>query len=285
MADLWQDNVNGNDSNSGLTKALAVATFSQINTIGYSGGDTLTLVDNGPTNPYREVMSTNASGTSGNRILITPEREKTPFVVASENLTNGDHVVVFAFSVTEPNEIYVVSVDGSAISPEVETFAASTWTEWINNGFNTLTLRVKAAPGSLAKGQWGWGNNDSLPDPTLYYRLTDAETADFSLNGIGVSMEMGVRTSTFTTSGDEFITVQNFKTGMSNNNGIQNSSGGNNNTFSNCWYFWLHIFFRRWHLSCTTPAKHIAHKLRYTYTCNINAHILRHGLLTHVATI
>ena len=81
-ADYYVDNVNGRDaSNGGATQPWRSLTRSVERLVAQ---DTLTLVDNGPSRPYREAIIPKASGVNGQVITISGAGpDARPFVIGS----------------------------------------------------------------------------------------------------------------------------------------------------------------------------------------------------------
>jgi parallel beta-helix repeat protein len=166
-ADYYVDNVNGHDaSNGGVTQPWRSLTRSVERLVAQ---DTLTLVDNGPSRPYREVIKPKASGVNGQVITISGAGpDARPFVIGSVDWSDRSAGGAMDWTTTD-NEIFTLTD-----VPTLSALWASQKIGWYFGGVESLAQRDNAESGMIMPGMWQY----STDDQTLSYRLRDDETIE-----------------------------------------------------------------------------------------------------------
>ena len=106
-ADYYVDNLSGNDaSNGGVTQPWRSLTHSVDRLVAQ---DTLTLIDNGPSAPYREAIIPKTSGVNGEVITISGAGpDARPFVIGSINWSDRSAGGTMSWTTTD-NDIFTLS--------------------------------------------------------------------------------------------------------------------------------------------------------------------------------
>ena len=167
-ADYYVDNVNGRDaSNGGATQPWRSLTRSVERLVAQ---DTLTLVDNGPSRPYREVINPKASGVNGQVITISGAGpDARPFVIGSVDWSDRSAGGVMDWTTTD-NEIFTLT----DVPKPPSALWASHKIGWHFGGVKSLAQRDNAESDIIMPGMWQY----STDDQTLSYRLRDGETIE-----------------------------------------------------------------------------------------------------------
>ena len=166
-ADYYVDNVNGHDaSNGGVTQPWRSLTQSVKRLVAQ---DTLTLVDNGPSRPYREAINPKASGVNGQVITISGAGpDARPFVIGSVDWSDRSAGGTMDWTTTD-NEIFTLT--------DVKTLSAL-WAShkmgWYFGGVKSLSQRDNAESDIIRPGMWQY----SSADQTLSYRLKAGEAIE-----------------------------------------------------------------------------------------------------------
>ena len=166
-ADYYVDNVNGHDaSNGGVTQPWRSLTQSVKRLVAQ---DTLTLVDNGPSRPYREAINPKASGVNGQVITISGAGpDARPFVIGSVDWSDRSAGGTMDWTTTD-NEIFTLT--------DVKTLSAL-WAShkmgWYFGGVKSLAQRDNAESDIIRPGMWQY----SSADQTLSYRLKAGEAIE-----------------------------------------------------------------------------------------------------------
>ena len=166
-ADYYVDNVNGRDaSNGGATQPWRSLTRPVERLVAQ---DTLTLVDNGPSRPYREVINPKASGVNGQVITISGAGpDARPFVIGSVDWSDRSAGGTMDWTTTD-NEIFTLT--------DVKTLSAL-WAShkmgWYFWGVKSLSQRANAESDIIRPGMWQY----SSADQTLSYRLKAGEAIE-----------------------------------------------------------------------------------------------------------
>ena len=166
-ADYYVDNVNGRDaSNGGATQPWRSLTRSVERLVAQ---DTLTLVDNGPSRPYREVINPKASGVNGQVITISGAGpDARPFVIGSIDWSDRSAGGAMDWTTTD-NEIFTLTD-----VPTLSALWASHKMGWYFGGVKSLSQRANAESDIIRPGMWQY----SSADQTLSYRLKAGEAIE-----------------------------------------------------------------------------------------------------------
>lgn len=227
----YVDNVLGLDANDGLSTSSAWKTLSKATTIA-SAGDTVNVINNGSTNPFRERLAPARSGTSGNLIKFIGTGGS-PILLGTVDYSSSA-TWSWHLSSHGTNEYYMTNSSNgdpgiSAILPRL--LATSTSSAWSSTGVDSLTNRSTGTLGSLSAGQWNWGNNDSLGFNTIYYRLASDEV-DINSTHIEGGEDSNSRKNPILIAW-QYIDIENFKVRYSNHHGILGQTLSNHLIFDN----------------------------------------------------
>ena len=166
-ADYYVDNLNGNNASNGSVaqpwRSLSLSVERLV------AQDTLTLVDNGPSRPYREVIAPKASGVAGQVITISGAGpDARPFVVGSLNWSDRSAGGSMDWATTD-NEVFTLTD-----VPTVSALWASNTLWWWFGGVQSLAQRHNTESAVIMPGMWQY----SSADQTLSYRLKAGETIE-----------------------------------------------------------------------------------------------------------
>ena len=166
--DYYVDNVNGHDaSNGGVTQPWRSLTQSVKRLVAQ---DTLTLVDNGPSRPYREAIIPKTSGVNGEVITISGAGpDARPFVIGSVDWSDRSAGGVMDWTTTD-NEIFTLT----DVPKPPSALWASHKIGWHFGGVKSLAQRDNAESDIIMPGMWQY----STDDQTLSYRLRNDETIE-----------------------------------------------------------------------------------------------------------
>ena len=166
--DYYVDNVNGHDaSNGGVTQPWRSLTQSVKRLVAQ---DTLTLVDNGPSRPYREAIIPKTSGVNGEVITISGAGpDARPFVIGSVDWSDRSAGGVMDWTTTD-NEIFTLT----DVPKPPSALWASRKIGWHFGGVKSLAQRDNAESDIIMPGMWQY----STDDQTLSYRLRNDETIE-----------------------------------------------------------------------------------------------------------
>ncbi|WP_299078812.1 right-handed parallel beta-helix repeat-containing protein [uncultured Paraglaciecola sp.] len=174
-AAYYIDNVLGDDANTGSSaspmKSLAAGLGSM------RAGDVVNLVDNGAANPYR------FNAKQGGRVPLTWDGTATSRmhldghgapITGSINATHGGDFS-WTESPSQSGEYYVTRTGGANPGFDAEPNFIGIASSFA--GMENLTeKRTKGTMGSLAAGEFDYGDNDTLAFNTIYYRPASGET-------------------------------------------------------------------------------------------------------------
>ena len=165
--EYYVDNVNGHDaSNGGVTQPWRSLSLSVERLVAQ---DTLTLVDNGPSAPYRDVIIPRASGVTGQAITISgADPDARPFIVGSSDWSARSAGGSKDWY-TADNEVFTLT---DVPVPSALWVSNTLW--WEMSGVQSLAQRNNAGDGIIMPGTWQY----SSVDRTLSYRLNDYETIE-----------------------------------------------------------------------------------------------------------
>jgi parallel beta-helix repeat protein len=166
--DYYVDNVNGHDaSNGGVTQPWRSLTQSVKRLVAQ---DTLTLVDNGPSRPYREAIIPKTSGVNGEVITISGAGpDARPFVIGSVDWSDRSAGGGMDWTTTD-NEIFTLT----DVPKPPSALWASHKIGWHFGGVKSLAQRDNAESDIIMPGMWQY----STDDQTLSYRLRNDETIE-----------------------------------------------------------------------------------------------------------
>jgi hypothetical protein len=193
-ADYYVDNLRGNDaSNGAVTQPWRSLSKSAERLVAQ---DTLTLVDNGPSAPYREKISPKASGVNGQVITISGAGpDARPFVIGSLNWSDRSAGGSMDWATTD-NEVFTLA---GVPSPSAVWAANTLW--WKFAGVKSLAQRHNAESEIIMPGTWHY----SSVDQTLTYRLQAGEAIE-NLHIEGVVKKNLVNVST-----RHYITIEDIQ--------------------------------------------------------------------------
>lgn len=225
----YVDNVSGLDTNDGFSIGGAWKTLSKATSIA-SAGDTVNVINNGPTNPFHERLAPARSGTSGSHIRFVGYNGS-PYILGtidySHSLSNGWLWKPSSVS----GEYYLTLNNANPGITQARVFATSTTSSWNSTGVDALNNRSTGTLGSLGAGQWNWGDNDTLGYSTIYYRLAADESDITTLHIEGG--EDGAQHRNPILVAWQYIDIENFKVRFSNHHGILNQTLSNYVTYNN----------------------------------------------------
>ena len=166
-ANYYVDNLNGNDlSNGGVTQPWRSLTRSVERLVAQ---DTLTLVDNGPSAPYREAIIPKTSGVNGQVITISGAGpDARPFVIGSVNWSDRSAGGAMDWTTTD-NEVFTLTD-----VPILSALWISHRLGWHFEGVKSLAQRENAESEIIMPGMWRYSSDDQ----TLSYRLMDGEAIE-----------------------------------------------------------------------------------------------------------
>ena len=193
-ADYYVDNVNGHDaSNGGVTQPWRSLTRSVERLVAQ---DTLTLVDNGPSRPYREVINPKASGVNGQVITISGAGpDARPFVIGSVDWSDRSAGGAMDWTTTD-NEIFTLTD-----VPTLSGLWASHKIGWQFGGVKSLAQRDNAESDIIMPGMWHYSNVDQ----TLTYRLQAGEAIE------NLHIEGVVKKNLVSVSTRHYITIEDIQ--------------------------------------------------------------------------
>lgn len=191
VSNYYVDNVNGDDGNTGTVLSPLKNAGNVMKTI--LAGDTLTLVNNGEANPHRLMAGNNGvatvltAGTASALVTVTSDTGKAP-ITTSHGVGSGEN---YQWNASGSNGEYYVSLTGggdpSILTPSFIALGKA------GQAFDELR-RVFAdgnTAGSLAEGEFAFGDNDTLGYNVVYYKPLSTETiatlrAEINRNSIAI---------------------------------------------------------------------------------------------------
>jgi parallel beta-helix repeat protein len=189
-AGYYVDNLRGDDMDPGtLTQPWRSLSHSVERLI---ADDTLIIVDNGPSAPYRDIIMPKTSGVNGQVITIAGAGpDARPFVIGSVNWSDRSAGGALDWSTADGEVFTLTGV------PTLSALWISTTQEWASGGVSSLLSRDSADGNVIMPGMWQYSGEHQ----TLSYRLMDGETIE------NLHVEAVVKRNLMTISARHYINV------------------------------------------------------------------------------